>query len=1149
MKLKSTLTVAVLLVLLGRPSHANITIGPGPVIGTDKFGVTFYQEFQDWSNADVRVLGTNGTEYSIASDTNYDNSRDLIAFYSRQETTNYYFRTDFFDLLTGANTSHVFVYVAINCAAGGSTNLPDGIKTVTTMPYQLCVCLYGPTVLAIKDLNGNTLNSSNSIGSYWSTSIGSVKFGIQQSVLQSYGWTPGAPLSFQVYTTCGTSPTGGVYHISGQSDIVKTIGSTLIRNTGSGIGLLSGSISSTATVNQAKFAAIAHGNQSLTTRTNIENLIYIDSSIDPTASYNICGYSTMLDTHQMFNVPLNLHMSGTLIEDFLWTRQNPTDTGSGAYPVRDGPTLINRINGLVQSNVCSIIGGVYSENFLPWFEGSVNQGSIAAFNNLAQSVFGLTASNMTVMWSPERVMESNTNWAHANPAGPLTGRPFADILAGGYQATILDEVSHLHWWFYPQEAVPGFVYPGYSDAVWTTNFPPRWAGWTGNSQARYHHKIHKINGVLTFMINDREDGYKFWNWNGGLYLDSRSNLLEIAMSSDPDQITVVMDDWEAYSGISFGSGYNDNPAQWENVVRWLANHQWIDVVSLQSVISMAQTDSNWVVDHGYVYTNALQSYEYLMKATEHDPDNWYYGYSNTTTKVYQENYFGRVPATEPGGLNIAGTESYGDLNTPGTLTRDSWNKVAAAPPGNLQTLAQWQYYAMIYETAWHDENPPAGWNSASNWSSAYHSCNYQTNFNNVLTGSYENSNATDGCSVWLDTLAGHMRSVGILADAAQWVQDINNNVQGSNTVAVAKDVDDDLIDEYILKNNHVYLCFKRWGGRLVEAFVYNPAIQDAVEVIGQPVANPAEESDEEDEDNIRCSGFKDRYVSGLANNNSQYVDMDYGQSVVQGSNYWVFTSLDGKIKKQITLPNGRDVVEAQYTVSPTLGTLSLRHGFGPNQMDLLLHGDTNLIVQSDSTYYGLSNAMGGAVYAVCDVNCLRNTGSLQNAGYQNRGFPMTEQVELYNANGATNFTTWLAFSPASAVSVQGDGIPNWWRLQYFGSITGSATNNSLAQNDADGTGQNNLFKYVAGLNPTNPASVFVLNVTSATNQVSAMNLSFNSLASGRTYTPQFCTDLVSGVWMPLTTYTSILTNGNQVTITDTNPIPPQEFYRINIALP
>jgi hypothetical protein len=37
--------------------------------------------------------------------------------------------------------------------------------------------------------------------------------------------------------------------------------------------------------------------------------------------------------------------------------------------------------------------------------------------------------------------------------------------------------------------------------------------------------------------------------------------------------------------------------------------------------------------------------------------------------------------------------------------------------------------------------------------------------------------------------------------------------------------------------------------------------------------------------------------------------------------------------------------------------------------------------------------------------------------------------------------------------------------------------------------------------------------------------------------------------VPLRTYMGLLTNGNQVTITDTNPIPPQEFYRIGISLP
>jgi hypothetical protein len=39
------------------------------------------------------------------------------------------------------------------------------------------------------------------------------------------------------------------------------------------------------------------------------------------------------------------------------------------------------------------------------------------------------------------------------------------------------------------------------------------------------------------------------------------------------------------------------------------------------------------------------------------------------------------------------------------------------------------------------------------------------------------------------------------------------------------------------------------------------------------------------------------------------------------------------------------------------------------------------------------------------------------------------------------------------------------------------------------------------------------------------------------------------VWLPLTTYAGLLTDGNQLTMTDTNPIPPQEFYRIGISLP
>jgi PKD repeat protein len=113
-----------------------------------------------------------------------------------------------------------------------------------------------------------------------------------------------------------------------------------------------------------------------------------------------------------------------------------------------------------------------------------------------------------------------------------------------------------------------------------------------------------------------------------------------------------------------------------------------------------------------------------------------------------------------------------------------------------------------------------------------------------------------------------------------------------------------------------------------------------------------------------------------------------------------------------------------------------------------------------------------------------------------------------------------------------------WQLQYFGcdDCAQSQTNT-----DADGTGQNNFFKYVAGLNPTNPASVF--------NFVSVgTNLTFAPVAAGRTYSAFYSTDLTSLVWFPLT---SVLTNfsGSSGTIIDTNPALPQKFYSLEISKP
>lgn len=137
--------------------------------------------------------------------------------------------------------------------------------------------------------------------------------------------------------------------------------------------------------------------------------------------------------------------------------------------------------------------------------------------------------------------------------------------------------------------------------------------------------------------------------------------------------------------------------------------------------------------------------------------------------------------------------------------------------------------------------------------------------------------------------------------------------------------------------------------------------------------------------------------------------------------------------------------------------------------------------------------------------------------------------------------TVLDSNPDNFGTYAGDNLPDWWQVQYFG-----VNNPSAAPGiDADGTGQNNRFKYIAGLNPTNPASIFVFRIGNAA--PGQKQIIFTPALSDRVYTVHFATNLTAG-FTPLTTLT-FSDMGQTRTVTDTDATQPAKYYRVNIALP
>ncbi|HUC85188.1 MAG TPA: hypothetical protein VL970_08350, partial [Candidatus Acidoferrales bacterium] len=122
----------------------------------------------------------------------------------------------------------------------------------------------------------------------------------------------------------------------------------------------------------------------------------------------------------------------------------------------------------------------------------------------------------------------------------------------------------------------------------------------------------------------------------------------------------------------------------------------------------------------------------------------------------------------------------------------------------------------------------------------------------------------------------------------------------------------------------------------------------------------------------------------------------------------------------------------------------------------------------------------------------------------------------------------------------GDGIPDWWMVQHFGHLTGQAADLSLATDDPDGDGFDNLEEYLAGTDPRDAIST--LKISNVNVAPGSIGLQFFA-ASNHTYSVFFKTSLSDPAWIKLADVPAQPAAG-VVTVTDPAPDPNARFYRL-----
>ncbi|HYP06557.1 MAG TPA: hypothetical protein VER03_10050 [Bryobacteraceae bacterium] len=343
---------------------------------------------------------------------------------------------------------------------------------------------------------------------------------------------------------------------------------------------------------RTSIAIVHHANQYLIT-TGYDNREGIEAILGQHGGTS--GFRYVLGLHERYNLPLNLHLSGTLIEAIAW----------------HDPAFLGYVRDLTHSGLLELVGSSYGQNIMRFFDADYNRKQLDEELLLFETHLGVDAEQVKVFWPPERV------WETKRMAPVLRD---ARLRNGGYRYVILDDRLLL---------APGGDRSRYDES---SDWDPEL------------YRLHEIEGGIGLIafpiatrlrrsIPPRSDS----DW-AQVQSELEGLLVHAAGAGEQPLLAMYADDMEKVAGIGEWGG--EGPKHYCAFLEWLAKADWVDAVQLTQHANRCEISTRRSTELGTFQElakefDAGEGYERWYLAPDWAPYRGYFNWADSKVKEAQ----------------------------------------------------------------------------------------------------------------------------------------------------------------------------------------------------------------------------------------------------------------------------------------------------------------------------------------------------------------------------------------------------------------------------------------------------------------------------------------------------------------------------------